>query len=103
MDPEMKHGVKLAIWAFAGLLVLTGTTFGLSYAHLGRGQIPVALAIALLKSALVALFFMNLVEQHASNWIAFVVGWVIASMLILLAMFDVISRIVVSATSGSPV
>ena len=42
------------------LLLLTGTTVGISYVHLGFFNVPAALAIAMAKASLVLLFFMHL-------------------------------------------
>jgi cytochrome c oxidase subunit 4 len=47
---------------FVALLVLTSATWGLSTLPLGSFQVAVALAIALAKATLVALFFMHLAE-----------------------------------------
>ncbi len=75
-----------------GLLLLTTLTLGLSFLQLGPFAVPVAMAIAVAKSVLVALFFMHLVEQRTTNWVAFVVSLLIAGTLIGLAALDVLSR-----------
>jgi cytochrome c oxidase subunit 4 len=48
---------------FAALIVLAVVSFLLSLANLGRIGVPVALAIAALKAALVALVFMELIVE----------------------------------------
>lgn len=51
---------KNYIIVWAALLVLTVVTVGVSFVHLGLWNAGVALAIASLKAALVALYFMHL-------------------------------------------
>lgn len=80
----------VAVWA--GLLVLTAVTFGLSYVHLGDWGMPVALVIASAKGLLVALFFMHLIEQHATNRIVATVGVVFVALLIGLMLVDTTIR-----------
>ena len=53
------------------LLVLTTTSFGIAHLPLGSAALPVALSIAAIKSLLIALFFMHLLEQRASNALVF--------------------------------
>lgn len=50
--------VLLAIWA--GLVVLTVLTVGVTYVDLGRFNIALALGIATVKATLVGLYFMHL-------------------------------------------
>lgn len=80
----------LAVWA--GLLVLTLLTFGLSYVHLGDWGMPIALVIASSKGLLVALFFMHLVEQNATNRIVAAVGVVFVALLLGLMLVDTTIR-----------
>ena len=75
-----------------GLLILTTLTLGLSFLSLGALAVPAAMAIAVAKSVLIALFFMELVEQRTTNWVAFVVSLLTAGLLIGLAVLDVLSR-----------
>ncbi|AJE04391.1 cytochrome C oxidase subunit IV family protein [Geobacter pickeringii] len=56
----------IAIWL--ALLVLTGITWGVSYLDLGLGNAAAALAIASLKAALVALYFMHLRNEGRLVW-----------------------------------
>jgi cytochrome c oxidase subunit 4 len=48
----------------AALLALWGTSWALSYVHLGRFALPIAIAIAAAKALLVVLFFMELVSER---------------------------------------
>lgn len=55
--PIPKVGTLVAIWAT--LIVLTGTTWAVSYIELGPWNVVVALTIAVLKASLVAWVFMG--------------------------------------------
>jgi cytochrome c oxidase subunit 4 len=83
-------------FTFAALLVLTTATFALSFAPLGDWHVPVALLIAAAKTLLIALFFMHLVEQRTSNWVAIVVAILLVAVFAGLTTLDVISRANVS-------
>jgi cytochrome c oxidase subunit IV len=77
---------------FGVLLLLTGVTLGLSYVDLGRFGVPIALAIASTKALLVALFFMHLVEQRASNRIVAATAIAFVALLVTLMVVDVDTR-----------
>ena len=76
----------------AALLALWALSFGLSYADLGRASLAVALAIALAKAALVALFFMELVRERLSVVLAMVAAGALVMMLIGFTVADVLTR-----------
>ncbi len=61
-DHAIAHPVSLSllISVFAGLLVLTFLTVAATWVDLGIGNIWLALLIAVIKGALVALYFMHL-------------------------------------------
>jgi cytochrome c oxidase subunit IV len=67
-----EHVVPLGVYfgVFAALLVGTGLTVWVSYIDLGRWNTPVALAIAVTKATLVALFFMHLRWSSRLTWLA---------------------------------
>lgn len=77
---------------FAALLLLTGVTLGLSYVDLGRMAIPVAMTIASTKVVLVALFFMHLAEQRATNRIIAGTAVLFVALLVVLMVVDVDTR-----------
>lgn len=77
---------------FAALLLLTAITLGLSYVDLGRMAIPVAMTIASTKVVLVALFFMHLAEQRATNRIVAATAVVFVALLVILMVVDVDTR-----------
>jgi cytochrome c oxidase subunit 4 len=66
---EKPHAASFTHYALVwlGLLGLTALSFGLSLLHLGAADVVVALAIAVVKSVLVLLFFMHLVEHRGTN------------------------------------
>jgi cytochrome c oxidase subunit 4 len=74
------------------LLGLTAASFALSYAHLGALSIPVALAIAAVKAALVITVFMELAVEKFTVKLSFVIGVVFVGLLIALMMADVATR-----------
>lgn len=61
---------------FGALIVLTGITVGVAYVPLGPFSIPVAIAIAATKAALVVLFFMHLKYDSPVNSLTFAMGTV---------------------------
>jgi cytochrome c oxidase subunit IV len=79
-------------WIFLALLALTGITTAAAYVDLGPFSIVVALAIAVLKALLVALFFMHL--RHSPTLTRVMVGggllWL--AILIVLTMSDILTR-----------
>lgn len=56
----------IIVWI--ALLILTGTTWAVSYVNLGLGNVAVALLIASVKAALVALYFMHLRFENKLVW-----------------------------------
>ena len=92
--------MRTYVLTFAGLLILTTLTLLLSFAPLGDGAMPTAMAIASVKTVLVALFFMHLVEHRTTSWVAVLVSLLLAGTLIGLSALDVTSRFV--ALAGPP-
>ena len=80
----------LVTWAaLAALLALTCT---LSYVPLGRGSLPVGLAIAVIKASLVGLVFMRLAEPNPLNRLAASAGPIWLFIMFLLAGADFLTR-----------
>lgn len=71
-ERRVTGGVILA--TFVALMLLALLSFLLSFAHLGKLAIVVALVIAVVKATLVALFFMELVAEKFTIRIALVAG-----------------------------
>jgi cytochrome c oxidase subunit 4 len=78
--------------AWIGLLVLTATTFGLSFVDLGAASSIVALGIAGAKAVLVAVVFMHLVEEPFTVRAVAVVACLFVTTLVALVLLDVSTR-----------
>jgi cytochrome c oxidase subunit 4 len=61
--------VHTYLGVFAGLLLLTGLTVGVSYLELGAWHAATGLIIAGVKATLVALFFMHLLRAGRLLWL----------------------------------
>jgi cytochrome c oxidase subunit 4 len=80
----------LVVWL--SLLALTGLSFLLSRAHLGPADAVVALGIAAIKTTLVGLFFMHLVEERFSIVLVPLVALFLLLLLLSLVVTDVVTR-----------
>ncbi|HVY61688.1 MAG TPA: cytochrome C oxidase subunit IV family protein [Planctomycetota bacterium] len=79
--------------AFGGLLALTTLSFGLRYAGFPLwGSVTASIAIAILKSGIVAFVFMHLAEERASSRIALLVAILLLGFLLSLTAADVATR-----------
>ena len=91
---EHRHimGYKQLAVILALLLMLTGVTVTVSYIHLGFLNVPVALAIASLKAALVLLFFMHLRYEGPVIRYAFITAILFLAIMIGFTFWDVAFR-----------
>jgi cytochrome c oxidase subunit 4 len=80
--------VRFLVGIFAALIVLTGLTYGVALVDLGPLNIWVALAVAVTKAALVALFFMHLRWDAPLNGFVFIVSTCFVMLFIGLALLD---------------
>jgi len=86
--------MKVLITIFVALLILTVLTVGASWAarngvlDLGSANIIVALAIALVKAALVALYFMHLRWDSLFNGVVLISAMVFVMLFIAVALLD---------------
>lgn len=95
------HVARYAI-VWAALLVLTITTWWVSHFHIPGGWgVAVALAIAVVKGALVALFFMHLWDQTGANRLVFLTSLVFVALLIVLILTDNATRFPLSNPPGA--
>lgn len=92
MSPT-KIGPSAYLWTLLGLLALAGLSLGLSYLSLGSWETPVAMVIATLKTLLVLMVFMHLVEQGVSNKLVVVAAMAFVILLITLLGLDVVTRL----------
>ena len=84
-------GRYVAVWA--ALLVFTAITVGVARLHLPGGWAAVvALVIAVVKSALVALFFMHLWDHGGANRLVLATSLVFVALLMGLVMVDNLTR-----------
>jgi len=99
-EHEHEHIVPRSLYyaVFAALMVLTVVTVGLAYVDLGVLNIAVALAVAVVKAALVVLFFMHV--KYSSRLVQLVV---LASIFWLLILFTMtLSDYVTRAWMAAP-
>lgn len=87
----VQPGTYLAI--ILTLLVLTGLTVGAAYVNLGRLNIVVALAIAVLKATLVVLFFMHAKFSPKRTQLVIIAGIFWLAILLFMTLSDYASRI----------
>lgn len=93
-------GRYVVVWI--ALLFFTALTYGVSRFHLGGGWgVTVALAIAIVKGTLVALFFMHLWDQRGANRLVFVTSLVFVALLIGLTLSDNATRFPLSNPPGT--
>jgi cytochrome c oxidase subunit 4 len=88
------HTVSLRVYyaIFLTLLVLTGLTVSAATIDLGRLNIVVALAIAVVKATLVLLYFMHLRYSPRLTWLVVSVGFVWLAIMITIILVDPLTR-----------
>src|SRR5262249_43427627 len=91
-DDAMTKTLVPVLASGVALLLLWATSWGLSYAHLGMGSLPIALFIAVFKAALVAIVFMELRFAQASVVFAFVAGLCLLALLGFFSAADILTR-----------
>lgn len=91
--PASKHpSARIYLLVWVALLGLTALSFLLSRAPIGGLETPVALFIAVIKSVLVGLFFMHLLEEHPRTLVVPLVSAGFIALLVTLVVTDVVSR-----------
>jgi cytochrome c oxidase subunit IV len=88
--------VWLVLLAFTALTVWTGKL------HLGRAALPIALAIATTKAALVVLWFMHMRESRGAIRLVFATSIVFVALLLGLTLSDVATRFRLATPRGAP-
>lgn len=81
------------VWA--ALMVLTVITVYVSYVDFGTMNVVIAMAIASLKAALVALFFMHLKFEDSITWVFALFPLGLLFLLITMTFVDTFTRVVV--------
>ena len=84
--------VSTYLKVFGGLLVLTGITYAVSYMNLGAASLPVAMAVAVAKAALVCLYFMHLKYDDGYNVFVFLSTIIFVAIFFTFTIFDLVSR-----------
>jgi len=80
---EIDRQVRGYMVVFVALIALTAVTVGVSYLHLEvHNAVLVALAIAIFKASLVALFFMHLISER--HMIFLILAFTVAFFLVLM-------------------
>lgn len=86
----VSHGGYLAV--FAALMLFAGLSFFLSFVDLGVMTVPAAMIISLIKALLVAIFFMELIEQRFVNRFVLIGAAAFVVLLIAFMVADVLTR-----------
>lgn len=95
--------LSVYIGTFLALLVLTGVTVGVTEFDLGRFNIVVAMIVALVKAALVVLFFMGLSWDHDRfNSVVFGGALLFLSLFFILTFPDLLYRDAIDPIKGNP-
>jgi cytochrome c oxidase subunit IV len=84
--------VRTNIVIFAALLVLLVATVGAAYLPLGFMHVPVAMTIAVVKAALIMLFFMHLLHSHRLMMIVSVASFFWLAIMVALTLNDYLTR-----------
>jgi cytochrome c oxidase subunit 4 len=88
----MHSEARRLVLTLAALLALAGVSLAFRFAHLGAAGFAVALGIALVKAALVVVFFMEIGRERASVRFAFAAGVVVLGVMLALVLADVVTR-----------
>jgi cytochrome c oxidase subunit 4 len=80
------------VLVWIALLCLTGLSLILSFAHLGATDVAVAVLIAVVKTTLVAIFFMHIAEERFSIAVMPILGVFLFLLLVVLTVTDVATR-----------
>jgi len=90
--PRERSPLRAYLLVWLGLCALTLLSFLLSRLALGAAETPVALIIAVVKSSLVGLFFMHLLEERLRTAFVPIVTLGFIVLLISLVVTDVMTR-----------
>lgn len=102
MQEEHHSGVARYIIVFVALCILTVVTVVTGRMHLPTWGLALALLIATTKGALVALFFMHLVDHKGANRLVFAVSILFVLLLLFFTMADLGTRFRGTIPAGSP-
>jgi cytochrome c oxidase subunit IV len=92
MGHEEHSGPMRYVIVWVALMVLTIVTVVTGHMHLAHGALALALVIASVKGAMVALYFMHLVDHQGANRVVFVTSMVFVALLLVFTLFDIGTR-----------
>jgi cytochrome c oxidase subunit 4 len=98
---EQHHSATPYFVVWIALLFFTALTYVTGSMHLTWG-LPLALAIAATKSALVALIFMHLRESSGATRLVFATALVFVALLLFFTVADVATRFKLATPAGAP-
>jgi len=103
-DVREEHGHSAVPYflVWIALLFFTALTYLTGKQHLGTWALPIALAIACTKSALVALIFMHLKDSSGTTRLVFGTSLVFVALLLFFTVADVGTRFRPSTPAGAP-
>lgn len=89
----------VGIWAVLAVLTVLTWVLG-TKVKLGAYSLPVSLVIAVVKTWLVAMFFMHLIEQRGARRVVFPVSVVFLALLLGVSLIDAMTRIRMARPDG---
>ena len=96
------HSALPYVIVWIALLVFTALTYFTGSMHLGKWALPIALAIAVTKSTLVALIFMHLKDSSGATRLVFVTSLIFVALLLFFTIADVATRFRLATPAGAP-
>ena len=99
---EHSHSAIPYVVVWIALLIFTVLTYLTGKHHLGTWALPIALAIACTKSALVVLIFMHLKDSSGMTRLVFVTSLVFVGLLMFFTVADVATRFRPATPAGAP-
>ncbi len=85
-------GLPIYFGVFLALIVLTFLTVLVSRYDLGLLNTPIALGIAVVKAALVVLFFMHVIHSSRLTWVVIISSFLWLGVLFVLTLADYLTR-----------
>lgn len=105
MSPGLRQAVRRALAVWLSLVVLLALTIALAFLPMAMGNALAAFIIAVMKAALVLLFFMHLREPFVLLRLVFATSVLMLALLMILSGVDFLTRATDPAPwqwSGSP-
>ena len=99
---EEHHSAMPYVIVWLALLFFTVLTWYTGSSHLGKWALPIALAIAVTKSALVAIIFMHLKDSSGATRLVFITSLVFVALLLFFTVADVATRFHLATPAGAP-